>query len=238
MGLDVYVGPLTRYYSGDWKTIVQQYGEQTGAIVNVVRPPRPWLTRLLERIDPRRPGSAEEAVARWRDRLSHELGIADLVWNEDPDAGYATDKPAWDCYGALMVWAAYEELPKAKRRPTAEGWEKDSAYLTSRMIPHSRYQHLVANTEIWLPVEFARPRRTAGIIGDTVVVGSSIRLLAELRQLNARTWNASDEQIAEWRPPGAELGAPLEVSARLAFSVFYDLSQRSVSARLPMKLDY
>ena len=30
MGLDVYVGPLIRYYTGDWETIVQQIGRETG----------------------------------------------------------------------------------------------------------------------------------------------------------------------------------------------------------------
>src|SRR5262249_1756222 len=83
---------------------------------------------------------------------------------------------------------------------------------------------------------FDTPLRTAAVVGDNVVVGSSIRLLAELRELNARTWNAGDSQIAEWREHFAKLGAPLEVSARFAFSIFYGLAQRSVAARLPMKL--
>jgi hypothetical protein len=90
-------------------------------------------------------------VRRWRNRLRRELGISDLDWNEDPETEYMTDKPAWDCYGALVLWAAYDELPSAKRRDTAEGWDKDPAYLTSRVNPRSRYQHLIADTEIWLP---------------------------------------------------------------------------------------
>ena len=240
MGLDVYVGPLTRYYTGDWKTIVQQVGEQCGLTVSVERPPQPKesaLGWLLDRLT-KRPRTAVDAVILWRDRLRRELAIAGLDWNESPDAGYATDKPAWDGYGALILWAAYDELPKAKRRPTAEGWDKDSAYLTSSMNPHSRYRHLLANTEIWLPVDFPSPRRTVGISGDSVVLGSSLRLLAELRDLNSRTWNANDELLSQWRSDGAPHGAPLETSARFAFSIFYDLAQRSVSARLPMKLDY
>ncbi len=30
MGLDVYVGPLSRYYTGQWETVVQQWGRQIG----------------------------------------------------------------------------------------------------------------------------------------------------------------------------------------------------------------
>ena len=37
MGLDVYAGTLTRYYSRNWKTIVQQWGEANGYQVNLVR---------------------------------------------------------------------------------------------------------------------------------------------------------------------------------------------------------
>ena len=30
MGLDIYAGKLTRYYSRNWKTIVQQLAEENG----------------------------------------------------------------------------------------------------------------------------------------------------------------------------------------------------------------
>jgi len=237
MGLDVYVGPLTRYYAGNWETIlVQQVTQGSGVPVEIFLPKQGWF-RLLYRLRFRGP-VAGRTVRHWRNRLRRELDIADLDWNEDPDVEYATDKPAWDCYGALVLWAAYDELPSAKRRETAEGWDKDSAYLTSRANPHSLYQHLIADTEIWLPVEFTPPVRTAAIVGDSIVIGSSLRLLAELRELNLRTWNADSEQISRWRQDGADYGAPLEISARFGFSIFYELVSRSVAARLPMKLDY
>lgn len=241
MGLDIYVGPLTRYYTGNWETILQQATKGSDIPVRIVRPNPPeqgWFARLLGLFRPRGPAAAAKAVLRWRDRLRRELGIAELDWNEYPEAEYATDKPAWDCYGALVLWAAYDELPNAKRRETANEWDKDPAYLTSRVNPHSRYQHLIADTELWLPVEFRVPVRTMAIRGESIVVGSSVRLLAELRELNSRTWNASDQQTSEWRYDGAEFDWPLERSARFGFSIFYELTKRSVAARLPMKLDY
>lgn len=36
MGLDVYVGTLTRYYSGDWELITQRVGRELGLTVEVV----------------------------------------------------------------------------------------------------------------------------------------------------------------------------------------------------------
>jgi hypothetical protein len=211
MGLDVYVGPLTRYYTGDWETVVQQFGRESGIPVKTVRPnqaKKSWLGWLFDRLRPRGPAAAQRAVRRWRNRLRTELGIADLDWNEYPEAVYATDKPAWDCYGALVLWAAYDEFPNAKRRETAEGWDKDSAYLTSRMNPRSRYRHLIADTEIWLPVEFEAPLRTSAIVGDDVVVGSSVRLVSELGELNSRTWKANDQQVSQWRVDGANSAGP------------------------------
>ncbi len=38
MGLDVYVGPLSRYYGGDWETVIQQAAREGGFEVEVIRP--------------------------------------------------------------------------------------------------------------------------------------------------------------------------------------------------------
>jgi hypothetical protein len=35
MGLDIYVGSLTRYYRRDWETIVQQAGRELGPIAQL-----------------------------------------------------------------------------------------------------------------------------------------------------------------------------------------------------------
>jgi hypothetical protein len=40
MGLDVYVGPLSRYYGSQWETIIQQYGQERGMGVQVIRLPQ------------------------------------------------------------------------------------------------------------------------------------------------------------------------------------------------------
>jgi hypothetical protein len=96
MGLDVYVGPLTRYYAGNWETIVQQRSKQFGIPVAIVRPRQGLFRRLFDRLS-LRPPTAETAVRRWRDTLRRDLGIADLDWNEDLEVDYETDKPAWDC---------------------------------------------------------------------------------------------------------------------------------------------
>ena len=38
MGLDIYAGTLTRYYSHNWKTVVQQWAEENGYAFNRITP--------------------------------------------------------------------------------------------------------------------------------------------------------------------------------------------------------
>lgn len=240
MGLDIYVGSLTRYYLGDWETIIQQWGRENGTEVRVVRAPqmkRSLLDRVRDFFRPIGPKAAARAVEQWRVQIERRLGVP-VSWNDAPDAAYFTDKPDWDGFGALLLWAAYDELPNAKRAETLERWNEDSAYKTASMNPRSRYRHLVAGAEIWLPVDFQEPFNTRTVLGDEVAVGSSIALQRELQELNARTWRAGDEQLAQWREQGAERGAPLETHARLGFSILQELTRQSVLRKLPMKLDY
>jgi hypothetical protein len=90
MGLDVYVGSLTRYYTGGWETVVQQWGREHGVEVMVVRPDQGSgrLSSLWGRLFKRNGSSSEEktrvAVIRWRGELGRALG---------GDAGRAVD---WD----------------------------------------------------------------------------------------------------------------------------------------------
>ena len=42
MGLDLYAGTLTRYYSHNWKTIMQQWAEENGYAFNQIMPVGPY----------------------------------------------------------------------------------------------------------------------------------------------------------------------------------------------------
>lgn len=220
MGLDLYVGSLTRYYSGSDRADV--------------RPS--FFDRLFRG---RRIRNSARAVDSWRRQMARQLKLGDaLTWNEEPEAACFIDKPAWDCYGALVLWASYDEQPNARRATSADNWSSDPAYRAAAMNPRSRYLHLVGGSEIWLPVDFATPIETKSLLNESVIVGSSVRLLDELLELNRRTWATSGEQLAQWRAERPAYGATLETSARFGFAVFHELAQQSVRRGLPMKLDY
>ena len=106
MGLDLYAGTLTRYYSGQWETIVQQSGRATGERTFVLRPPGGLVDA-----DPSR---AQQQVLEWRSRVSRDLAGVNalpepLDWPEDLEQPYFTDKPDWPCFGALVLLAAYTD---------------------------------------------------------------------------------------------------------------------------------
>jgi len=238
MGLDVYVGPLSRYYTGQWETILQQYGRQAGLQVQVVRTPpqgRSLLSRLVDFFRPK--PNAGQAVARWQVELSR-LTQVDVTWDDDPDREYFTDKPGWDCYGALLLWAAYEEHGATKFPATAERWHEDPIFKSAAADESSKYRHLLGGTEIWLPAEIRKPIQAPTLGGEPAVVGSVTGLAAELRLLNDATWRADGEAVSAWRREGAESQDRFETSARFGFAVFSELADLAVQNRLPMKLDY
>jgi hypothetical protein len=240
MGLDVYVGPLSRYYAGNWETILQQMARRGGPPVTVIRAGEPrvgLLRRLVDRVVPRKTPDPSSVIAAWKRTLPAALPACD--WPDAAEGAYFTDKPAWDCYGALVLWAAYDEHPPKERLSAAtDKWNRDETYLRAVESPVSKYRHLVGNTEVWLPVDFKTPFSARMPNGASAVVGSSPRLLSELNELNSRTWKATAGDVERWRKEGAEFGAPLEVSARFGFSIFLGLTSTAVERRLPMKLDY
>src|SRR5207249_5208071 len=130
MGLDVYVGSLTRYYAQDWETIVQQWGREQGLPVEVRRSQASPPDRITD------PTVIRPDMIKWRSdlnqALSSRLGV-ELDWEEAPDAPYFTDKPGWDGYGGLVLLAAHEENPQLKppTRVSLDSWKKDQALRVS-----------------------------------------------------------------------------------------------------------
>src|SRR5262245_17676623 len=133
MALDVYVGSLTRYYTGDWENVTERAGRTRGAGRQVGR------QRDAARVQP--------AVVAWREALAAALGDQVVIladWDESADAPHFTGRPGWDGFGSLVLWAAYAEHP-ALRRPDSlpEEWDDDPALVRSNNRQGSRYSHLV-----------------------------------------------------------------------------------------------
>jgi hypothetical protein len=228
MALDVYVGSLTRYYAGDWKSIADRTARRG-------KGGRSRAGKLQQDREPIR-----KAVLAWRETLVRAVGprLGELGWDEQAEAWF-TDRPGWDGFGSLVLWAAYAEQP-ALRRPDslAEEWDDDPALVRSNAEGfRSRYSHLVRNVELWLPSAFDFTFEGEDVDGRRIIVGSSITLAHQLDELNAATWKMdAGERVAltRRRPPGASL----EICARHALAVMSGLAREAIAHRLPMKLDY
>ena len=236
MGLDVYVGSFTRYYTGDWESVTARAARELGAKFETIRTDTPSESiRDPEQIHP--------IVLEWRECLSNSLNGSlprPLDWNETSDAPYFTDKPDWDGYNALLLWAAYEEHPEL-RIPTAlpDSVLEDAAYLLSTgEDSKTRYPALLSGAQIWFPTDFSFVFGAPDCAGREVKFASSISLTDQLEELNRRTWNFDQgvENAAEFQKPENDL--PLERAARLGFGLFRRLSSLSARHRLPMLLDY
>ncbi len=236
MGLDVYVGPLARYYGGDWENVAERATrERERERVAGAKPARRKEAQERDRL--------HRAVLAWRDTLQNSLGAnapGPLDWDEAPDAPYFTGRPGWDGLGALVLWAAYVEHPML-RAPAVlpEEWDNDPALVRCNAEGfRSRYSHLVRNVELWLPLDFAFTFEGEDVDRRRVVVGSSATLARQLADLNAATWKVGEGEAAAWGRRRPDDKAPLELHARHAFAVMTGLAHQSVEHRLPMKLDY
>jgi hypothetical protein len=233
MALDVYVGSLTRYYAGDWKSIADKKGKRT----------RPRTGAMRAGADPGKESERiRKAVLAWREGMKRALRqhlSEPLDWAETNEAPWFTGRPGWDGFGSLVLWAAYAEQPGV-RRPAAlpEEWDDDPALVRSNADGfRSRYAHLVRNVELWLPSAFDFTFEGEDVDGRRIIVGSSTTLGRQLGELNAATWKMDAGgllALAKDRPSGNGL----ETCAHHALAVMTGLVRHAVEHRLPMKLDY
>ena len=112
MGLDIYAGTLTRYYSHNWKTVVQQWAEENGYAFNRITPDGEPADNEGGTVRGRGPGGGGELAGSDSERHFSAGPAPYAPWPENNESPYYTDKPDWDAFGAMLLAAAchtYEE---------------------------------------------------------------------------------------------------------------------------------
>jgi hypothetical protein len=236
MGLDLYVGSLTRYFCGNWETIIQQHAREKGL----------GYLRVQLNDNPKPLPSKEEAqqdVINWRISLNngfleHKLGPFD--WDENPDAPYFTDQLHHLGHSSILLWAAYFEHKDLTRpEQCIDDFRKDPAYVRSSTIgAPSEFKQLLKDTVCWLPCDFPFAFEAIDLSGNDIGFGSSINLLEELNRLNNLTWKAERATITRWRRLGLGKSCTLEEAAQYGLSVFLPLTEKAVENKLVMRLDW
>src|SRR5262245_14111366 len=104
MGLDIYVGSLTRYYCGNWETIAAQTAREQGMDFHVTRTNPGPSDKMTDPVEIR------QAVDDWRagvESALHPHLEAHLDWAEGAELEYFTDKPDWVGYAGVVLLAAH-----------------------------------------------------------------------------------------------------------------------------------
>ena len=111
MGLDIYAGPLTRYYSHNWKTVVQQWAEENGYTFNRITPDG----EPADNEEEMSPAEVQAAVENWRDQILSAISQPGqppyAPWLEDNEKPYYTDKPDWDALDDLSDKGVIKKFP-------------------------------------------------------------------------------------------------------------------------------
>ena len=253
MGLDVYVGPLTRYYSFEWETVIQQAGREQGMNVHMVRPAG-W-----EKPDP---GEVMEHVTSWRKALGDAIGVP-MRWDESLTGEYDTDKPDWDAYHAVRYLALHEEFPdlptptridrrdlgaiekEPLERRFGEVYAGRNQSRVGRLLGRKppeptappRYPNLQL-PELWLPVTLDGVVSTNGPLGNPMTIGSVDGLVAELERANAGTVRMDEAALEAARQQGAPEDGAFDPLSRFGLAVLLGLAQAAKARSQPMIFDY
>lgn len=236
MGLDLYVGSLTRYFCGDWETSLQKAARKKG--LSYVKPEAREKEEELPTREEMHP-----VVLEWQNELSRDKRISvsePAAWDESEQSRYFTDQLHFQGHSSLLLWAAYFERNDLTRpKECVEDFNEDEAYLScSADDSKTEFKHLLRNTVCWLPADFAEPFEAMDVCGAELRYGSAQKLLEELIWLNTKTWKAERTDIERWRRLGLGQSCTLEEAAKYAMAVFLPLTERAIEHKLVMRLDW
>jgi hypothetical protein len=260
MGLDVYVGTLTRYLVGDWELIAETTARELGIPFEIARAEPLPADAITD------PDTVRNAVLEWRGALAEALG-APCDWAEADAMPYFTDKPGWDGYASLLLLAAHVERPEI---PLPEALPEDpfkhqllesvlrgtkTGLLGRRKAPEAPPRFVALYTaELWLPIDVDGVWTASFVTGDELPMAAVGMLRFQLREL-AETLGLEEDDLAAARSSGGVITengggggddailveavpAPPAELGKFGLAVFLDLAEKAHEHRLPLKLDY
>ncbi len=197
MGLDLYVGTLSRYHTGRWETEVQRIGREAGIPIQII----------YAKGGPKRLGKlmAPILIARWRHRVARKFAHQiqeGLTWSESGSKPYLARKPDLDGRHALVLAGAYAEHPELPRpQDIPEVAETDPAYAAAC---ENYLQSVVAVLEchMFLPIGDTFLIAEPDVVGADRVVTTTACLAWALDSINKALWQADETQIAQWAMRG------------------------------------
>lgn len=255
MGLDIYAGTLSRYYLRNWKTITQQFCEENGLQYSQIHSSEDMKNE--QSID-----ETENTVEIWQEQLVHALKSSGVekakAWQEGSDIGsYYTNKPDWDAFGALLLFAAGKLL----KISSPKEYKKNTNYhevLKIMGIYNTSYGKwsLFSNVCYYVPIEdrlvFEYPLPN----GRVSMLSTVDCLKYELQKINEAGWQADETTILNWvntegYPTEGKIGVhgllqflpkrkvySTESLAKFAFSIMWQAVSFAEKEQVIIVLDY
>ena len=260
MGLDIYAGTLTRYYSHNWKTITQQLSEENGQHYKQVDE----NGNEIKHVDDI--GEIElirDVICQWSDGLASNLDavMKTPLWDEKRESEYFTDKPDWEAFGALVMLQACRLLNRPVPEYVENGWDAFDEPVVKEAMSQIRDCSLLSEVTLWLPIPKDIIFTTTLPSGNEASISTLTVLKNELEVLNQKMWKADVATILSWRnekyyvpikskKPKLILGFirgknhaqkekySTEELAQCAYSMLYQATCFGMEQQVPLLLDY
>lgn len=222
MGLDIYAGTLTRYFTRNWKTHVQKMAEIKGYKCCLYHP----KGELKPIEDPAQIREIHHALCQWRDELGSTIqpNLPAPLWDEDTDEEYFTDKPGWLAYSALVFLQACRYMKRDLPEYVDEDviLQKDPIYEEAKKcdFPSS----LLHEVELWIPYDdnfICGPLCFVSEDEEGFYASTLKFLQEELEELNRNRWNADEATILSWRNDKYYVPAKYKDSRSFVAKVFF-----------------
>lgn len=135
MAVDLYTGPLTRYYLGLWENQAQAFCRENGKEYHVISP---MGLDQLEEEPASSPQETAEAIKIWMHTLSQSFGCQ-ISWEEGESIPYystqfseCSEVQALSCYNFILETSVLDDFPKTldiSKDPVVKQAEKDGIFL-------------------------------------------------------------------------------------------------------------
>lgn len=193
MGLDIYAGTLTRYYTHNWKTLAQQFAEANGIKFQTIRP--------QQNEGELSPDETRKIVTQWRDNIIRGLGLNPApLWNEDYDlTPYYTNKPDWNALNALLLYIAAKYSKKEVPTKINKNFDVYKHPIVKEFLDTKDFQlSLFDGNGWWLPIRKNLLFNYVLPNSEKSPLSTSALLLEELKLYNSFEWNADRDTIISW----------------------------------------
>lgn len=259
MGLDIYAGTLTRYYSHNWKTAVQQWAEENGFTFNRITPDGEPADDGAELS----PTEVRNAVENWRNQMLAGISQPEqppyAPWPEDNERPYYTDKPDWDAFGAMLLVAACHTYNEPVPPTVEKDWDFMKHPAIARLTSdEKRVWSLFRGATWWLPLADAFLFQAPLPTDDMAVIGTMGGLRKELEKINQMAWQADENAILTWtETKGYPVDGTINLNgqyskadipehtqydtqslAKFAFSMFWQAMRFAEEQQVPVLLDF